>query len=58
MEQNTHRRYRDKVWSRDRRKDHPETTSPSDPSHMQLKNPDTIINAYKYFWLELDIAVT
>ena len=50
-EQNTHRRrYRDKVWSRVWGKDHPETTPPSDPSHIQLQNPDTIVDAHKC-WL-------
>ena len=35
-EQNTHgRSYRDKVWSRDGRNDHPATVPPGDPSHKQ-----------------------
>ena len=42
------RRYRDKVWSRFWEKDHPETTPPRVPSHIQLQNPDTIIDAHKY----------
>jgi hypothetical protein len=33
---------RDKVWSRDWRKDHPENALPRDPSHKQPLNPDTI----------------
>ena len=48
-EQNTHRRrYREKLWSRDSEKDHPETTPPSDPPHIQLQNPGTINDAHKY----------
>jgi hypothetical protein len=39
------RRYRDKVWSRDLREDHPETTP-----HIQSPNPDTIAYA-KNCWL-------
>ena len=47
-EQNSHRRkYRDKVWSRDGRKGHPETTLPGDPSHIQTPNPDFIADAKK-----------
>jgi hypothetical protein len=41
------RRYRDKVWSRDRRKDHPETAPPGDPSHTNSPNPDTSVDANK-----------
>ena len=41
-----------------RGKDHPETTPPSDPSHIQLQNPDTIINAHKYMLTGAGIAVT
>jgi hypothetical protein len=34
-EQNTHgRNFRDKVWSRDWRNDHPESAPPGDPSHV------------------------
>ena len=40
---NTHgRSYRDKIWSRDWRSDHPETVPPGDPSHKQPPNPGTI----------------
>jgi hypothetical protein len=45
---NTHgRSYRDKVWSWDRKKDHPETAPFGDPSHKQPPNPDTIAYASK-----------
>jgi hypothetical protein len=45
-EQNTHvRSYRDKVWSRDWRNDHPETAPPGDPSHKHPPKPDTILDA-------------
>jgi hypothetical protein len=37
--------YRDKVWSRDWRNDHPETAPPGDPSHKQPPKPDTIADA-------------
>jgi hypothetical protein len=43
-------KYGDKVWSRDWRKGHPETAPPGNPSHIQLPNPDTIIDA-KMFML-------
>ena len=33
------------MWSRVKRKGHPETALPGDPSHMQLQNPDTIADA-------------
>ena len=47
-EPNTHERsYRDKVWSSDERKDHPETAPPGDPSHIQLPNPDTFVDTNK-----------
>jgi hypothetical protein len=47
--QNTHgRKCSDKLWSRDWRKGHPETTLPGDPSHIQSPNPDTIVDANKY----------
>ena len=39
--------YRDKVWSLDGKKDHPETTPPWDPSHKHPANPDTIAYASK-----------
>ena len=42
------KRYRDKLWSRDRRKDHLETAPPGDPSHIQLSNPDTVFDANKF----------
>jgi hypothetical protein len=35
-------------WSRDRRKGHPETALPRDPSHLQTPNPDTIADAKKH----------
>ena len=35
------------MWRRDLRKDHPETATPGDPSHIQPPNPDTIVNANK-----------
>jgi hypothetical protein len=41
------RSYSDKVWSRDGRKDHPETTLPWDPSHKQSPYPDNIAYACK-----------
>jgi hypothetical protein len=45
-EQKTHgRSYRDKVWNRDQRNDHPETAPPGDPFHKQPPNPDTIADA-------------
>jgi hypothetical protein len=36
------RRYRDKVWSWDKKMDHVETAISRDPSHNQLPNADTI----------------
>jgi hypothetical protein len=33
------------MWSRVKRKGHPETALPGEPTHMQLKNPDTIADA-------------
>jgi hypothetical protein len=49
VEQNTHRsKYGDKVLSRDEgKKGHPETVPPGDSSHLQLPNPDTIVDAKK-----------
>jgi hypothetical protein len=48
-EQNTHRsKYGDKVLSRDSRKGHPETMPPGDSPHIQLPNPETIVNGKKY----------
>jgi hypothetical protein len=41
------RKYADKVWRRDWWKGHPETAPPGDPSHMQLSNLDTIVEARK-----------
>jgi hypothetical protein len=38
-------KYRDKEWSRDGRKGHPETAPPGDPSQMQ---PVTIADTKKY----------
>ena len=35
------------MWSRNRRKAHLETVLPGDPSHIQLPNPDTIVDANK-----------
>jgi hypothetical protein len=47
-EQNTHgRSYRDKVWSRNLKKGHPVTVPPGDTFHMQLPNPDAIVDANK-----------
>jgi hypothetical protein len=47
-EQNTHgRSYRNKVWSRYWRNDHPETAPPGDPSHTQSPNLDTLMDANK-----------
>ena len=43
-----YRKYREKVWSRDWRKDHPDTAPPGDPSHIQSPNPGTIVDANKY----------
>ena len=49
-EQNTHgRTYRDKVWSWEKRKDHPEIAPPGDASHVQPPNPDNIAYASKIF---------
>ena len=46
---NTHgRRYWEKVWSRDWRKDHLETAPLGDPSHIQSPYPDTIVDDNKY----------
>jgi hypothetical protein len=42
------RRYRDKLWTRDYRKDHPKTAPSRDPSHIHSSNPDTIVDANKY----------
>ena len=39
--------YRDKVWSWDKRMDHPETTPPGDSSHNQPPNTETIAYASK-----------
>jgi hypothetical protein len=41
------RRYRYKVWSRNERKSYPGTVAPRDPSHIQLPNPDSIVDANK-----------
>ena len=38
---------RDKVRSRDLRNGYPETALPGDPSHIQLPNPDIILDANK-----------
>ena len=47
-DQNTHgRSYRDKVWSKDEKMDHPEATAPGDPSHNQPPNADTIADVSK-----------
>jgi hypothetical protein len=47
-EQNTHSNtYEDKVLSTNWRKGHPETVPPGDSSHIQLPNPDTIVDAKK-----------
>jgi hypothetical protein len=47
-DQNTHgKRYREKVWSRNSRKGHSETVPSEDPSHIELPNPDTIVDANK-----------
>ena len=44
-EENIHgRRYRDKVWNRDRKKGHPETAPPGDPFYIQSPNSDTIVD--------------
>jgi hypothetical protein len=42
------RNYRDKEWSKDRRKGHPETAPPWDPSHLQTPKLDVIVDAKKY----------
>ena len=48
MGKNTHgRSYRDKFCSWDQRMGHPETAPPSDPSHNQQPNADTIAYASK-----------
>ena len=41
-------KYGDKVWSRDWRKGHTETAPPGDPSHIQLPNQDTLVDANKF----------
>jgi seryl-tRNA synthetase len=43
---------RDKVWSRNRRKGHPVTVTTVDIAHIQLSNPDTIVDANKCFLTE------
>ena len=46
---NTHvRSYRDKVWSRDWRNDHPETDLHGHPFHIQSPNPDNVVDTNKY----------
>ena len=50
--------YRDKVWSWDRRKDHPETAPPGDPSHIQLPNTHTITYARTILPTVHDIAIS
>ena len=37
-----------KEWSRDRKKGHPETAPPRDPSHLQTPTPDTIADDKKH----------
>jgi hypothetical protein len=32
----------------ERKKGHPETAPPGDPSHIQTPNPDTIVDVKKY----------
>ena len=39
--------YGDKVWSRDRRKGHPETAPPGDITHIQLANAASTVDAKK-----------
>ena len=39
--------YRDKVYYKDWRKDHPESDSPGDPSHIQSPHPHTVVDANK-----------
>ena len=47
-EQNTQgMKYRDKVWSRDQRKGYPESEPPGESFHIQIPNPDTIVDAKK-----------
>jgi hypothetical protein len=41
------RSYRDKVWSKYWRNDHPMTARPGNPSHIQSPNPDTFVCANK-----------
>jgi hypothetical protein len=38
---------RDKVWSRDWRKGHPDTAPPGDQSHIQSPNADSIVDGQK-----------
>ena len=40
-------KYGNKVWSRDWSKGHSETAPPGDPFHIQLPNPDTIMDVNK-----------
>jgi hypothetical protein len=45
------------VWNRDRRKGHPETAPPRDPSHVQSPNPDAIVEVLtdrNLIWLSPD----
>jgi hypothetical protein len=39
---------RDKIWNKDGRKGHPETTPSRDPFHLQTLNLDIIANAKKH----------
>jgi hypothetical protein len=48
-ELNTHgTKYGDKVWSRDLRKGHSETAPQGDPSHIQSRNQEAIVDAGKF----------
>jgi hypothetical protein len=44
------------VWNRDWKKGHPETAPLGGPSHIQLSNPDTILDANKC--LLADVAIS
>ena len=58
-EQNTHvRRYRDKVWSWYRRKDHPETAPPGDNPIISHQTQTLLHMPSRFCWKDPDIAVS
>jgi hypothetical protein len=44
--------HEDKVWSRDGRKGHPETSPPGNPSHIQPPNLESVVDARKCLLVE------